>query len=60
MLSFAILLGCIRARHAKGNNVGKKERAGRGIIEFTAIVALDAFDGGAKLRADISKKNERE
>jgi hypothetical protein len=36
--------------------VGKKERAGKGIIEFTAIVALDAFDGGAKLCADISKK----
>jgi hypothetical protein len=36
--------------------VGEKERAGWGIIKFTAIVALDALDGGAKLRVSISKK----
>jgi hypothetical protein len=36
--------------------VGEKERAGWGIIKFTAIVALDALDGGAKLRMNIGKK----
>jgi hypothetical protein len=36
--------------------VGEKERAGRGIIKFAAIVALDALDGGAKLRMNIGKK----
>ena len=36
--------------------MGEKERAGLGIIKFTAIVALDALDGGAELRANMSKK----
>jgi hypothetical protein len=38
--------------------VGEKECAGWGIIEFIAIVALDALDGGAKLRVNIGKKIE--
>jgi hypothetical protein len=36
--------------------VREEERAGLRIIEFTAVVALDALDSGAKLRADISEK----
>jgi len=36
--------------------VGEKERASRRIIKFTAVVALDALDGGAKLRANVSEK----
>jgi len=36
--------------------VGEEERAGLRIIEFSAIVALDALDGGAELRANMSKK----
>ena len=36
--------------------MGEKERAGLRIVEFTAVVALDALDGGAKLRANISEK----
>ena len=36
--------------------MGEKERAGRRIVEFTTIVTLDVLDGGAKLRANISKK----
>jgi hypothetical protein len=36
--------------------VGEEERVGLGIVEFTAIVALDALDGGAKLCVNISKK----
>jgi hypothetical protein len=34
----------------------EKERAGLRIVEFTTIDAVDALDGGAKLRADISEK----
>ena len=37
--------------------MGEKERAGLGIIKFTAIVALDALDGGAELGANKSEKN---
>ena len=44
----------------KGNAVGEKERAGQGIVKLSAVVALDALDGGAKLRASISKKNWQE
>jgi hypothetical protein len=36
--------------------MGEKERAGLGIIKFTAIIALDALDGGAELGANISEK----
>ena len=36
--------------------MGEKECAGLRIVEFTAVVALDALDGGAKLRANISEK----
>ena len=36
--------------------MGEKERTGRRIIKFTAVVALDALDGGAKLRANVSEK----
>ena len=52
----SILLGSIWTRHAECNTVGEKERAGGGIIKFTAIVALNALDGGAKLRANVSEK----
>jgi hypothetical protein len=38
--------------------VGEKERAGWGIVKFTAIVALDVLDGGAKLCVNIGKKIE--
>jgi hypothetical protein len=56
---FAILLECVGARHAKGNAMGEKEHAGQGIVKLPAVVALDALDGGAKLRASISKKMAR-
>ena len=53
---FYILLGCIWTRHAECNTVGEEERAGLRIVEFSAIVALDALDGGAELHANMSKK----
>jgi len=36
--------------------MGEEERAGLRIIKFTTVIALDALDGGAKLRANVSKK----
>jgi hypothetical protein len=44
------------ARHAKHDTVGEEERAGRGMIKFTAIVALNCLDGGVELRAHIREK----
>ena len=54
--AFSILLRSIWTRHAECNTVGEEEHAGLRIVEFTAIIALDALDGGAKLYANISKK----
>ena len=56
VLCFTVLLRGVGARHAECNTVREEERAGHGIIEFTAVVALDALDGGAKLRANVSEK----
>jgi len=53
---FSVLLGCIWTRHAECNTVGEEERAGLRIVEFSAIIALDSLDGGAELRANMSKK----
>jgi hypothetical protein len=39
--------------------LGEKERAGLGIIKFTAIVALDALDDGAEFGANIGEKVAR-
>ena len=36
--------------------MGEEEHAGLRIVEFTAVIALDALDGGAKLYANISEK----
>ena len=38
------------------DTIGEEEIAGGGVVEFTAIVTLDAFNGTAKLRRDISKE----
>jgi hypothetical protein len=52
-LSPPILLGDIWAREAKDDSISEEERAGRGMVEFTTIVALNCLDGGAELRAHI-------
>jgi hypothetical protein len=43
-------------RHAENDTMCSKERAGGGVIELTTIIALDAFNGDAKLSGDIGKK----
>ena len=51
-----ILLRGVWAQHAKDDTMSEEERAGRGMIEFTAIVALDCVDGGVELRAHIREE----
>jgi hypothetical protein len=36
--------------------VGEEERVGLRIVKFSAVVTLDALDGGAKLCASMNKK----
>ena len=55
-LGFTVLLRGVGARHAKNGTVREEERAGRGVVELTAIVALDSLHGSAKLRAHMGKK----
>jgi len=38
------------------NLMSKEERAGVGVIELMAIVALDCLNGGAELSGHISKE----
>jgi hypothetical protein len=56
-LDFTILLRSVGTRHPQKYPFDGKECARGGIIELTAIVALDGFDGAAKLCRDISEKN---
>jgi hypothetical protein len=53
---FTILLGGVRTRHAKDGAMGEEERAGRGVIKLTAVVALDSLHGSAKLSTHVGKK----
>jgi hypothetical protein len=55
-LGFTILLRGVWAGHEENGTVGEEERASRGVVKLTAIVALDGFDRGAKLHAHMSKK----
>lgn len=54
--SLAILWRSVGARHAHSDAMGKKEHAGGGVVKLSAVVALDALNGGAKLRRDKGKK----
>ena len=36
--------------------MSEEERAGRGMIKFTAVIALNCLDGGVELRAHIREK----
>jgi hypothetical protein len=54
--SFTILCGSVRARHAKENAMGRKERAGVEVVELATIIALQPLDRDAKLGADMGEK----
>jgi len=51
--SFTVLRRGVRARHVKMNTSSEEERAGTRVVELLAIVALNFFDGGAKLGSGI-------
>jgi hypothetical protein len=53
---FTVLRRSVGTRHPQKDSFGGKECARGGVIELTAIVALDGFDGAAKLCGDISEK----
>ena len=55
-LGLAALLGSIWAGHAYGDTVKEEELTSGGIIKFTIVVTLDAFDSGTELCADIAKE----
>jgi hypothetical protein len=55
-LSFTILWRSVETRHPQKYPFGGEECARGGVIKLTDIVALDGFDGAAKLCGDISEK----
>jgi hypothetical protein len=54
--NFTVLRRSVGTRHPQKDPFGCEECARGGVIELTAIVALDGFDGAAKLCGDISEK----
>ena len=56
MLSFTILGGGIGARHAKVDATGEEEPVSDGVVKLLVVVAVNYFDGGAKLGMHISKE----
>lgn len=46
----------VKARHAKVNAVRRKELAGAEVVKLTAVVALNALNGDAKLSMNICKE----
>jgi hypothetical protein len=55
-LGFTILWRSVGTRHSQKYHFGGKECISGDIIELTTIVALDGFDGVAKLCGYISEK----
>jgi hypothetical protein len=53
---FTVLWRSVGTRHPQKDPFGGEECAREGVIELTVIVALDGFDGAAKLCGDISEK----
>jgi len=53
---FTVLRRGVGAGHAQVDTVGKEEGTGARVIELTAVVALDALDGDAKLCAHVGEK----
>jgi hypothetical protein len=58
-LGFAILQRSVGTRHPQKYPFGGKECRRGGVIKLTAIVALDGFDGAAKLCGNISEKIDK-
>ena len=52
--SLAILLGGVWAGEVKDSAIGGKEGAICSVVKFSSIIGLKSFNGGRKLRANIS------
>jgi hypothetical protein len=59
VFGFTVLRRSVGTRHPQNDPVGGEECVRGGVIELTAIVALDGFDGAAKLCGDISEKCDK-
>jgi hypothetical protein len=55
-LDFTNLRGPVGTRHPQLGAMIQEEGPGGRIVELTLIIALDGFDGAAKLSSNISKK----
>jgi hypothetical protein len=55
-LRLAVLRGGVQARHAQLDTAREEEGPGCGVIELTAIVALDGIDGEAELSGNPSEE----
>jgi hypothetical protein len=55
-LGFTVLWRSVGTRHPQKYPFGGEECTRGGVIELMTIVALDGFDGAAKLCGDISEK----
>jgi hypothetical protein len=62
MLSFAVLLRGVGARHAEDNTVHEKKDANNGIVKLLTVVTLQTFDNGTEVGGNKSEKvcNSRE
>jgi hypothetical protein len=56
---FTVPRRSVGTRHPQKDPFGGEECARGGVVELTAIVALDGFDGAAKLCGDISEKCDK-
>ena len=52
-LSFAVLLGCVRASERQYGAMGFEETLVCGVIEIASIIGLKSLDGARELRANI-------
>jgi hypothetical protein len=55
VVGFTILRRSVGTRHLQKYHFGGEECMREGVIKLIAIVALDGFDGAAKLCVDISE-----
>ena len=55
-LSLPILSGGIRTRHPEVSAMGEEEDVGAVVVKLTPIIALEGFDGDAKLCGHKSKE----
>jgi hypothetical protein len=58
-LGATILLGCVWTCESKINAVGNKNGVSGMVVEFFAIVGLNAHDGALKLRVNESMKSNQ-